>query len=1104
MPVRTTAFLCLLLSASGLAARGQSCGTAPSQAAPPTLPNAVGAELAQLQEKLIAARAADNSRDEAAVLNELGEFFWNIADFEKALDSYTQGLAAARAANDQQQQVASLNGVASSWRRMAKNDKAMDSYQQALDMATAQGDLTGEAAALTGIGATDSSSGQLQKALEFHNRALPLAEKANDQKLKASILRNIGTTWYGIGDMPKALDFSNQALVIDRQVGDPSSEASTLNNIAIIYTGMGDSRKALEYLTQALPIFRKTANRIGESGVLINIGIADKELGQLQNALDSYNQALAVSRAVGNRGREAAALGNMGLVYAQMGKQQKALDCYNQALLGDREVGNRVAESNDLSNIGLAWDDLGNPQKALDYDNQALQIDRDVGNRRSEVMVLVNIGAVFGRLGEPQKALDAFNQALPVQHQLGDRDSEANTLNNIGVAYKDLGDKQKALDYDSQSLALYRQVGDPDGQANVLNDMGFAYGIFGEPQKALDEYSQALPLYRQAGDRTGEADTLTNRGLAYSKLGDRQTALHDYMQALPIAAEVSAPILEALICYNVMESQSAIQPALAIYFGKQAVNYLQQVRGNMQGLDSNLEKSFLASRDNYYHELAKLLIDQGRLPEAQQVLDLLKQQEYTEYVRGERTDTAGTLALTPAEQQAQQDYQKSTAHLITLSEQWSQLGKVTSRTPEQEQQYQQITDALAQANQGLNDYWNRLYKLFGQDSEANKQVADVKDNAAVLRDQISRMPHTVALYTLVTSDRYSVLVITGTTIVAREYAISEADLNQKVAAFREVLRDPRTDPRPLAEQLYNILISPVKADLEQAQVHTIIWSLDGVLRYIPMAALYDGQHYLVENFSMAAVTPASVGHLGDRPRTGAVRAAAMGISRQYDEDLPALPAVVGELDRIVRDPHVRGANGVLPGSILLDDQFTEASMERGLDGHHAIVHIASHFVYWPGDDRASYLLLAGKDTDTRGYHLTVADFRDNPRLRLDNTALLTLSACETGVGGTTGNGREVDGLAMTAQLKGAEAVISTLWSAYDASAGALMADFYQRWAGGDGKVMKVEALREAQLDLLRNAPRNRNGDVVAANSKTAENFSHPYYWAPFTLTGNWK
>src|SRR5580693_957636 len=144
MPVRTTAFLCLLLSASGLAARGQSCGTAPSQAAPPTLPNAVGAELAQLQEKLIAARAADNSRDEAAVLNELGEFFWNIADFEKALDSYTQGLAAARAANDQQQQVASLNGVASSWRRMAKNDKAMDSYQQALDMATAQGDLTGE------------------------------------------------------------------------------------------------------------------------------------------------------------------------------------------------------------------------------------------------------------------------------------------------------------------------------------------------------------------------------------------------------------------------------------------------------------------------------------------------------------------------------------------------------------------------------------------------------------------------------------------------------------------------------------------------------------------------------------------------------------------------------------------------------------------------------------------------------------------------------------------------------------------------------------------------------------------------------------------------
>ena len=157
----------------------------------------------------------------------------------------------------------------------------------------------------------------------------------------------------------------------------------------------------------------------------------------------------------------------------------------------------------------------------------------------------------------------------------------------------------------------------------------------------------------------------------------------------------------------------------------------------------------------------------------------------------------------------------------------------------------------------------------------------------------------------------------------------------------------------------------------------------------------------------------------------------------------------------------------------------------------------------------SWLLLAGKDADTSGYHLTVADFRDNPNLRLDDTALLTLSACETGVGGNAGNGREVDGLAMTAQLKGAQAVLSSLWEVNDASTGQLMADFYKRWATG-GNTMKVEALREAQLDLLRGKTSGkekaagRGVQTVDAGPQAPAGFAHPYYWAPFILVGNWK
>ena len=313
-------------------------------------------------------------------------------------------------------------------------------------------------------------------------------------------------------------------------------------------------------------------------------------------------------------------------------------------------------------------------------------------------------------------------------------------------------------------------------------------------------------------------------------------------------------------------------------------------------------------------------------------------------------------------------------------------------------------------------------------------------------------------------------------------------------------------------ELYKILIGPIQADLDQAKAQTLVWSLDGALRYIPIAALYDGKHYVVENYNVVAFTPASVPFLRSKPDLTSLSAVAMGISLKYQDGLNPLPTVVSELDDIVKDPAVEGASGVLPGTILLNGKFTEKAMEFSTRRPaYSELHLASHFVLQPGDDNQSCLLLAGKDTEGTGYHLTVADFRDNQNLSLTDTELLTLSACETGVSSLAGNGREVDGLGTTAQLKGAKAVLSTLWPVNDRSTGELMADFYRRWTEGGGKVTKVEALRQAQLDLLRGkstlASGANNRGVISEDSDTlpsAAGFSHPFYWAPFILVGNWR
>jgi CHAT domain-containing protein/uncharacterized protein HemY len=1143
MTVRAALVLGLVLSASVLPLHTQ-LSAAPSAPSPANeLPAPVQQKVASLQAKLAAAQAAEDLHDEADALNQIGALYWGISDYQKALDLYNQALTVARAAKDARQQAAALNGIADSCRKQGHNDKALDTYQQALELATSSGDVRGQATALSGIGSVDYDLGQYQRALDYHNKALPLAQQAGDRDLEATILWRTGVAHYYLAEQQKALDYYDRALPTFRALGDHDSEAYTLRSIGRSYAALGEKQKALDYYNQALPIFRAVGDRDGEAGALVNFGIVYDELGgEEQKALDYYNQALPAYRAVGDRDGEAGALQDIGVVYITLGEQQKALDYLNQALPVYRAVGDRDGEADSLTDIGNVYSYLGENQKALDYLNQALPAYRAVGDRDHEARALTDIGIVYSALGENQKALDYLNQTLPVYRAGGDRDGEAGALMYTGNVYSDLGDKQKALDDYNQALPIFRAVGDRDGEATALMYTGNVYSNLGDKQKALDDYNQALPIFRAVGDRDGEATalmytgnvysdlgekqkaldyynqalpifravgdrdheagTLNGTGDVYDALGEKQKALDHYNEALPIATAVSDPLLEARIFSSLARDQRAMHPALAIFYGKQAVNLLQQVRGNIQGLDKKLQASFLASKEDYYHTLADMLIAQGRLPEAQQVLDLLKEQEYSDYVRGETANTLSPLTLTPAEEQAEQDYQKSTAQLVSLGEQWAELKKIGSRTPQQQQQYQQLSDQLDAASKGLSAWYGRLYDLFGKNSDANRQKAAVEGNVSALGRLIARMPRTVVLYTMVTNDHYSVIVVTATGTVAREYAIPEVELNKKVADFERVLTDePREDPKPLAQELYKILIGPVKADLDEAKAETLVWSLDGVLRYIPMAALFDGKQYLIENYNTVTITPESISLLADVPHLSNMSAVAMGISKQYRRELIPLPAVVGELDHVVKDSHVQGANGVLPGTILLNDQFTESAMENALDGRHAVVHIASHFVFQPGDDRHSYLLLAGKDAGgAGGLSLTVEDFSSDPNLSLEGTDLLTLSACDTGMSGNAGDGREVDGLGMTAQLKGAKAVISSLWEVDDDSTGDLMADFYKRWVSGNGKVTKVEALRQAQLDLLHGQVKPEPDPT----DPTRTSFAHPYYWAPFVLMGNWK
>ena len=989
------------------------------------------------------------------------------AAVQARLDKLADALKTAQAAGDARAEAQMLNQIAELHYRTSDFNAAAEEYAQALNRARAASDAAAEAQALNGLADCDRGLGESQKALEHSRQALNVAVAAGDERGEATALNGLGWAGCNLGKCEPAMQLHKQALTLAEKVGDAGLEALIWNRIGIVYDTAGETGKAL----------------------------------------DAYQKALELWRAAGDGRGEGTTENNIGIVYAEKGDRRAAVEHYTKALPLRIAAGDRAGTAGTLNNLGVLCKNAGAMEMALGFYRQALPFLHAVGDRAGEAMALNSIGVVYDDLGEQKEALDYYNRALKIQVEIGDGTGEAGALSNLAGIYNGPAEKQKALGYYEQALELQRAGGDDAGVARTLNNMGLVYEDLGQRPKARDLYLEALSIWQQLGDRGGEAMILNHVGGLLNEVGEKEKALEYYREALTLATAASDPLREAQIFRNLMLNRKTDEPGLAIFYGKQAVNLLQQVRGKIKGLDRKLRASFLATNDNYYHELADLLIAQGRLPEAQQVLDLLKEQEYADYVRGETANALSPLTLTPAEKQAEEDYQKSTAQLVSMSEQWTQLKKNIARTAEQEKQYQQLSDQLDAASKGLNGHYARLYVLFGKNRDANKQVADVKGDVSLLKQTIAKTPHTVALYTLVGSDRISIIVVTSAATVAREFQISENDLNKKVADFEQVLRNPAQDPRPLAQQLYRALIAPVKSDLDQAGAQTLVWSLDGVLRYVPIAALYDGKQYVVENYDTVTITPASIAHLNEKPDVSSMRTVAMGISRKYEEELPALPAVAGELNDVVNDPKVQGAKGVLQGTILLNDQFTEKGMENLLGGQHNVIHIASHFVFKPGDDSQSYLLLSGKGEGGAGFHLTVADFRDNQQLALDDTDLLTLSACDTGMSGNAGNGREVDGLGTTAQLKGAKAVISSLWSVNDASTGQLMGDFYKRWAEGAGKVTKVEALRQAQLDLLLGKARAQGDGSnrgVEPEGPAPAGYAHPFYWAPFVLMGNWR
>jgi CHAT domain-containing protein len=1118
-----------LACGGGSAAWAQAAATAPDAAVAP-VPEAIVPAQARLDRALAA--GGEHSEEALNALFALGRAWGRAGRHDEALAMFRRARASAEARLGADHVLVSVVtiDVADQLDDLGRHGEAADLLMPAVQQLAAQLGLGHEHSAR----AVELLAGILGRA-ERHEqavRAWRYALQANEQR-------------HGVSALPAQRMKRRLAQALNRQ------------------QGLAEAHRLLGEVALA---WRQTPPPDAGERLALELDLAHAQLGQDQPAA-AHATATGVLAALQARGDapDAEGLGRARALQAQalgmMGQWAEALEISEQLYQQSRQRHGDAADATlrAASDLAFAQRKLARYEAAAALQWQIARSREQQGpagdtSVRQAWLDYAETIAYMGRYAEAGQILQREVTALRVspgpRHllTLNAMNALAGTLYELGLSAESAAVMQEVID---GRLALYgpdhsETLAAQHNKAAYMLPTGAHAEALALLQGALARI-EAVPghpslpdvayYYRTLGDiqqlkgQRAQAQLSLRRSLALAEV--HQGPMHSFVGAVLnyLAPTVDAPeeraalYGRALVIGRANQSPEVVwraadglreaharlgSPALSILYGKQAVNAIQAMRREIVSLSPRVRKAFVDSRREAYVRTADLLIAQGRLSEGQQVMAMLKDDEYHEFISRSASgdETPQSLTLNRQEAAWQQRYQQVGDRLVEIARQKAALDARLRRgqlSDDEKALHARLEADLAAGTQAF--------------MAATRQIADEARRQAVedgavrmspeaieavrsMRSDLKALGHgVVLLHYLVARDKLWILLTTPDTQVAREVAIPSATLNQRITVLRDALRHPRGEPLAPAQALYQLLLAPVAADLQQAQARTLMLSLDGALRYLPFAALHDGRQYAVERWRFAVITEAARSKIKDPPQAQWTMTG-FGLTRAVS-GFTQLPAVQDEISGLVRGGGGSEA-GVMDGEALLDDAFTLVRLKAVLGDPNPVLHIASHFKFTPGTEADSFLLLGD------GGRLTLQQIRQQD-LRFD-VDLLTLSACETAVGDNA-RGQEVEGLGALAQKQGAKAVLATLWPVADASTGLFMREMYRRRT--EERLTKAEAIGQVQMAFLqgrlkgggalvdRGARTTGSAPSVPATAAAPANYAHPFYWAPFILMGNW-
>jgi CHAT domain-containing protein len=736
------------------------------------------------------------------------------------------------------------------------------------------------------------------------------------------------------------------------------------------------------------------------------------------------------------------------------------------------------ASAEDLMRAGLRDYERGAFEQAASGWLAATRMYEEAQASAQQADALLRLAQAYTAMGHVARALSELERALVLVRASEDPVRIASVLAASGDTYLALGDTDRARERLGEAHALAAKTNAPGLQAMILNSQGNLSAAGGQHGEAAERYRQSAELAKAAGD-----PVLAARAAANEVRSSIQAGRYD-----GLAEKLAATLEQSLVL-----ADSSQKARTLIHLGRSYQRYAERA-------DELTGKTVLASA-RAFDAAAKVAGGVGDPRTASFALGYLGQL----YERQGRRSEA--LELTRRALFAAQD---ANAPEVLYRWQWQlarlqaanleidpaiasyratvrTLNRIRAETAIAEGEsggtfessvapiFFELVDLLLQRAASTEDSEARKGLLI----EARNTVEDLK--AAELRDYFQDecvdaqrkaapdlIPETVVIYPIILRDRAELIVSLPEGLERFVVPASSQELSEEVRGFRGYLEKRTTrEYRPHAEKLYDWLIRPLEGALASNQVRTLVFVPGGVLRTIPMAALYDREtkQFLVEKYPLA-ITPGLT--LTDPRKIDRenVQLLTAGLTESV-QGYPPLPHVASEVEAV---------QSVFGGKALMNAAFVVPAVEEGLSERQVgIVHIASHGEFRAESAESFLLTYDGRLAVDRLSELVgTTQFREQP------LELLTLSACET----AAGDERAALGLAGVAVQAGARSVLATLWSVSDPASAELITEFYRQL--GESGVSRAEALQRAQLALIK-----------------SRRYRHPGYWSPFLLISNW-